>query len=76
MEINKSVHDFGVTIYWQQKGGDIRKHPLLKMLEKRIKFSEEKAGLVPTHDIWNDYFIAYVGEAKVSVQNYIRFNVV
>ena len=37
LEINKTIHDFGVTISWEQKGGNIRNHPLLKMLEKRLK---------------------------------------
>ena len=41
LEINKTIHDFGVTISWEQKGGNIRNHPLLKMLEKRIHFSEQ-----------------------------------
>ena len=41
LEINKPVSDFGVSISWEQKGGNIKKHPLLKMLEKRIHFSEK-----------------------------------
>ena len=57
LEINKTIHDFGVTISWEQKGGNIRNHPLLKMLEKRIHFSETKLGLEPSLDIWETYFI-------------------
>ena len=45
MEINKVILDFGVTISWEKKGGNIRNHPLLKMLEKRIHYSEKLAGL-------------------------------
>lgn len=71
LEINKTIHDFGVTISWEQKGGNIRNHPLLKMLEKRIHFSETKLGLEPSPDIWETYFIPYVGNSKKEVQNYI-----
>ncbi len=71
LEINKTIHDFGVTISWEQKGGNIRNHPLLKMLEKRIHFSETKLGLKPSPDIWETYFIPYIGNSKKEVQNYI-----
>ena len=71
LEINKTIHDFGVTISWEQKGGNIRNHPLLKMLEKRIHFSETKLGLEPSPDIWETYFIPYVGNSRKEVQNYI-----
>lgn len=71
MEINKTIHDFGVTISWEQKGGNIKNHPLLKMLEKRIHFSEEIAGISQSEDIWETYFIPYVGNSRVEVQNYI-----
>lgn len=70
-EINKTINDFGVTISWEQKGGDIKKHPLLKMFEKRIHFSESKLGLKPSADIWEKYFIPYVGKNRKEVQNYI-----
>ncbi len=71
LEINKTIHDFGVTISWEQKGGNIRNHPLLKMLEKRIHFSEEKKGLIKSDDIWSTYFVQTVGNSKIEVQNYI-----
>lgn len=71
LEINKTIHDFGVTISWEQKGGNIRNHPLLKMLEKRIHFSESKLGLEPSPDIWETYFIPYIGNNKKEIQNYI-----
>lgn len=71
LEINKTIHDFGVTISWEQKGGNIRNHPLLKMLEKRIHFSETKLGLKPSPNIWETYFIPYIGNSKKEVQNYI-----
>lgn len=70
LELNKTINDFGVTISWEQKGGNIKNHPLLKMLEKRINFSEEKAGIEPSKDIWHTYFTPYIDD-KVEIQNYI-----
>lgn len=70
-EINKTILDFGVTISWEQKGGDIRQHPLLKMLEKRIHFSEQKLGIPESPDIWTTYFTPTIGESKLSIENYI-----
>ncbi|MDD6195000.1 MAG: hypothetical protein PUB19_08890 [Lachnospiraceae bacterium] len=71
MEINKSVLDFGVAISWEQKGGDIRQHPLLKMIEKRIHFSEEQHGIPKSKNIWETYFTQYIGESRLPIENYI-----
>lgn len=71
MEINKTVLDFGVTISWEQKGGNIRQHPLLKMLEKRIHFSEHKLGIPESTDIWTTYFIPTIGESQLAIENYL-----
>ena len=71
MEINKVILDFGVTISWEQKGGNIRNHPLLKMLEKRIHYSEKLAGLQESTDIWNTYFVPTIGESKLPIENYL-----
>lgn len=71
MEINKVILDFGVTISWEQKGGNIRNHPLLKMLEKRIHYSEKLAGLEESADIWSTYFVPSIGESKLSIENYL-----
>lgn len=71
MEINKTVHDFGVSISWEQKGGDIKQHPLLKMLEKRIHFSEQQQGIQESKDIWKTYFTPYIGESHLPIENYI-----
>lgn len=68
-ELNKSVIDFGITITWGQNGGDIENHPLLKMLEKRIQYSEKSNGLSKTNDIWTNYFPTSVFSKKT--QNYI-----
>jgi hypothetical protein len=71
MEINKVILDFGVTISWEQKGGNIRNHPLLKMLEKRIHYSENLAGLQESPDIWSTYFVPTIGESKLPIENYL-----
>lgn len=73
MEINKTISDFGVTISWEQKGGDIRQHPLLKMLEKRIHFSEKSHGIKECDDIRETYFTPYIsiGQKQKSIENYI-----
>lgn len=71
LEINKPIHDFGVQINWQQKGGDIRTHPLLKMLERRFQYSEKAQGLPPSADVYNEYFLKTVGRAEVPIHNYI-----
>lgn len=71
MEINKTILDFGVTISWEQKGGDIRNHPLLKMLEKRIHFSETKLGIKECLNIWDTYFTQTIGRSKLAIENYI-----
>ena len=68
-EINKSIADFGITITWGQNGGNIEEHPLLKMLEKRIHYSEQKFGLSETSNIWTAYFPKEVFNKKI--QNYI-----
>lgn len=68
-ELNKSISDFGVTITWGQNGGSIEDHPLLKMLEKRIHYSETMSGLCETTNIWDKYFPREVFNKKT--QNYI-----
>lgn len=71
MEINKPIQDFGVQISWQQHAGDLSNHPLLQMLEKRIRYSETKAGLVPTENVWQDYFVQFIGNNRIDVRKYI-----
>lgn len=57
MEINKPIHDFGIQISWRQNGGDIKEHPLLQMLKKRIEYSEKIKGIKSEEDIWEKYFV-------------------
>lgn len=70
-ELNKAINDFGVEIQWKQKGGDIRKHPLLAMLEKRIQYSERKNNLHVTSDIWRTYFVSTINNERIPTPNYI-----
>jgi len=71
MEINKPIHDFGVPISWQQKGGDLNEHPLIKMIEKRIQKSEiEKLG-ASSDNIWSKYFDSHIGKKKEPIKNYL-----
>ncbi|MBE5814286.1 MAG: hypothetical protein E7320_03630 [Clostridiales bacterium] len=71
LEINKPIHDFGVQISWQQKGGDIRTQPLLRMLERRFQYSEEQMGLEITEDVFEEYFVKSVGRGNIPIRNYI-----
>ncbi len=71
LEINKPIHDFGIHISWLQRGGDIKDHPLLRMLEKRFQYSEKMAGFPMSKDIWSEYFLPTVGSAAVPIHNYI-----
>ncbi len=62
-EINKIVTDFGMPINWHQSGGDIKKHPLLKIIYRRIITSETTNGLTEDHEyeaIWSKYFPAHI----------------
>lgn len=68
-EINKPISDFGIELSWKQKGGAIKEHPLLKMLEKRIRYSEEKNGVEPSKDVWGTYFAPVIN--KTPICNYI-----
>lgn len=56
-EINKSCIDFGVEISWKNSNKNSINHPLLKILEKRIKAAEmyydERS---PTENVWKAYF--------------------
>lgn len=65
LEINKPIHDFGIQISWQQKGGAIRDNPLLKMLVRRFQCSEKIRGLEPTPDVFGAYFLKSVGRSGI-----------
>lgn len=66
MEINKPIADFGIQITWQQKGGSVNEHPLIKMLEQRINNAEQSDQRI---NIWEKYFSPMIG--KTPIKNYI-----
>lgn len=58
-EINKPVLDFGISLKWQQSGGNNKSHPLIKIINKKIQSAEKSLGIenVSTDDeIWKKYF--------------------
>lgn len=57
-EINKHVFDFGLSLRWHQSGGNIKDHPLIKMINRRIQSSERMNGIPQSSDddIWVKYF--------------------
>lgn len=61
-EINKPLFDFGIILKWQQSGGPLDSHPLIKMINKRINTSERKLGLPESEpsEVWDKYFPAYI----------------
>lgn len=73
-ELNKLVQDYGVEISWQQNGGAIIEHPLIKMLINRLINSqpEENRDIAPA-DIWSAYFEEYI---NINYQNQSSMNYV
>lgn len=67
-EINKPISDFGIALRWQQFSGDDAKHPLIKIIIKRLMYAEE--GL-PEKDrasesrIWDRYFPADIDRKPI-----------
>ena len=57
-EINKPILDFGVSLKWQQSGGHIDYHPLIKIINKKINATEVYYNLPVSSedDIWKKYF--------------------
>ena len=61
-EINKPLFDFGVILKWQQSGGQVDSHPLIKMINKRINTSERNLNLPESNsnEIWKKYFPPFI----------------
>lgn len=58
-EINKPISDFGVALRWQQFSGDDARHPLIKIIIKRLMYAEEglpEKDRLQESTIWNRYF--------------------
>lgn len=71
-EINKPILDFGITLKWQQSGGNIKSHPLLKIVNKKIQSAEKSSGfdIISTdEEIWTKYFPLKVN--SINTQEYI-----
>ncbi|KOY13886.1 P-loop ATPase, Sll1717 family [Paenibacillus xylanivorans] len=67
-EINKPVSSFGVPVIWHQSGGDILKHPILKILVQRIISSESvynEKTRTPI-EVWNKWFPDKVQSTRVT----------
>lgn len=58
-EINKTISDFGIALRWQQFSGDDAKHPLIKIIIKRLMYAEEslpKNERASESQVWDRYF--------------------
>lgn len=55
-EINKLCIDFGFEISWKNRDVDLNEHPILRILERRIKAAEMEHRNISTQDIWETYF--------------------
>lgn len=71
-EINKPILDFGITLKWQQSGGSIKDHPLIKIINKKIQSTEKSLGfsnISTDEEVWNKYFPVQIWNR--SAQEYI-----
>ena len=58
-EINKPILDFGISLKWQQSGGNSKSHPLIRIINKKIQSAERSLGIeiVSTdEEVWKKYF--------------------
>lgn len=71
-EINKPILDFGLTLKWQQSGGSLKDHPLIRIINKKIQAAEKLIGLSSIssdEEIWTNYFPSQIGNRPA--QEYI-----
>lgn len=61
-EINKPIIDFGVSLKWQQSGGHIKEHPLIRIINKKIQSTEKllKFKISSEDEIWTKYFPSHI----------------
>lgn len=72
-EINKIIEDFGVNISWHQACNDLKEHPLIKIIVKRIELSEKKFGVMERNrNMWEKYFAPNI--QKIPTESYILWN--
>lgn len=58
-EINKPISDFGMSVKWQQSGGNPSTHPLIKIINKKIQATEKYLSfqnISSDEEIWQKYF--------------------
>ncbi len=68
-EINKSITDFGTTLYWEAKAtNDFKTHPLIKIINKKIQAAEKFIGIsqISSDDeIWKKYFPPFINKKPI-----------
>ena len=64
-EINKPISDFGISLRWQQSGGNITEHPLIKIIHKRLMSAESLCNIpnpASEEEVWCRYFPEKINE--------------
>lgn len=68
-EINKSITDFGTTLYWEAKATeDFKTHPLIKIISKKIQAAEKYIGEIQVSsdkEIWEKYFPTAINDKPI-----------
>ena len=64
-EINKCIEDFGITVEWHQRGGNYLDNPLIKLVEKKIKASENIHHEYESDNVWETYFEEEINNTEV-----------
>lgn len=74
-EINKLMEDFGHVLSWTQNGGNHIDNPLIKIISKKIRASEEKFNIdnksFSDKEIFYNYFVKEIFKEKLATENYI-----
>jgi len=80
-EINKILGDYGENLSWEMSGGNLKKHPILRILINKIKASKKLNGVeIEIKDnyneyfsIWNEYFpkTVNINNYEQETENYI-----
>lgn len=55
-ELTKPIEDRGIEINWFQRGGSYTDNPLLKIIENKIRASEQMNGFAQSSNVWEEYF--------------------
>ncbi|MBX3163690.1 MAG: hypothetical protein KF900_04370 [Bacteroidetes bacterium] len=71
-EINKPILDFGISLKWQQSGGTLKEHPLIRIINKKIQATEKVldfSKVSTDEEVWEKYFYPQVNSKPT--QEYI-----